>query len=121
MTTNKQTENEQTKAFDFDYWRELAEKDPEQFEECRRRAINEVIDASPSSMQRRLRGLQWRVDMEIGRSKNAMDSCVRINRMMMDSVYAKDGLLDAIQNLLDASSSEAAESTAELLGFRKRS
>ena len=53
-------------------------------------------------MHRRLRGLQWRVDMEIRCSKNSTDACLRIYKMMMSSVYAPGGLLEALNNLLES-------------------
>ena len=93
------TPDERLEPFDFDYWRQLAEEDPESFENLRNRMIDEVIDSSPEPMRKRLRGLQWRIDMEIRRSRNALDSCIRLNRMMLDSVYAKDGLVDSVRNL----------------------
>ncbi len=102
MPTIELTIENRLNPFDFDYWRRLAEEDPESFEDHRSRAINSVIGSSPALMRRRLRGLQWRIDMEIRRSKNAMDSCLRINRMMMDSVHARGGLIESVRDLTEA-------------------
>ncbi|MNC67473.1 hypothetical protein D3C75_1179740 [compost metagenome] len=38
--------------------------------------------------QRRLRGLQFRIDCQRRLAKNNLDSCIRIANMMHDSVYA---------------------------------
>jgi Protein of unknown function (DUF3135) len=102
METKELTIKNRLTPFDFDCWRQLAEEDPQSFDEHRRRAINEVIDSSPVAMRSRLRGLQWRIDMEIRRSKNAMDSCLRINRLMLDSVYARSGLVETVRSLIEA-------------------
>ncbi len=87
--------------FDFDMWSQLAKENPEEFERKRRIAVNAVISNFPASMQNRLRGLQWRIDVEIQRSKNPLDSCIRINRMMIDKVYGPGGLLDSLHDLTD--------------------
>ncbi|MGR9105620.1 MAG: DUF3135 domain-containing protein [Gammaproteobacteria bacterium] len=86
--------------FDFDYWCKLAEDDPESFEHLREHMIRELINSSPAILRPRLRGLQWRIDMEIRLSKNAVDRCIRINRMMMNSVYANGGLIETLRNLV---------------------
>lgn len=85
--------------FDFNAWAELAKKDPELFNQKRKQAVSELIEKAPLNMQNRLRGLQWRVDLEIQRSNNPMDACLRIYRMMMDSVYSPGGLLETLNNL----------------------
>ena len=79
---------------------QLAKMDPEKFKEQRNHAVNTMIDSAPLVLQKRLRGLQWRIDMEIRRSKNPMDSCLRINRMMMNSVYARGGFVESFENLV---------------------
>ncbi|MGH8547886.1 MAG: DUF3135 domain-containing protein [Methylococcales bacterium] len=99
MTKTKPTITDRLDPFDFDYWMQLATKDPGKFDDYRLQAIDEIIGSSPVYLQKRLRGLQWRIDMEIRRSKNAMDSCLRLNRMMMDSVCAGEGLIESVRNL----------------------
>ena len=85
--------------FDFENWRKLAEKDPAAFEEKRLEMLNNLIESTPNAERRqRMRGLQWRIDMERKRSKNPMDSTLRIYRMMWDSV-AKN--YEEVQNLVD--------------------
>ncbi len=82
--------------FDFDYWMKLAEKDPAAFEQQRRALIQTTIQEAPETMQKRLNGLQWRIDSEIKLAKNPMDACLRVYQKMMDSVYEPGGLLDAL-------------------------
>lgn len=87
--------------YDFDQWNELANQDPEEFERQRRIAIEDAINSAPASMHKRLRGLQWRIDMERERSGNPIDSCVRIHRMMIEKVYSTGGLLDSLNRLFE--------------------
>ena len=123
MEKIKPTINQRLDPFDFDFWRQLAEKDPESFEKHRAQLIHSVIESSPAFLHKRLRGLQWRIDMEIRRSKNAMDSCLRINRMMMDSVYEKNGLLESIRNLMDHTGHRRSEplAYADVIPIRRKS
>lgn len=80
----------------FDYWMELAKNNPDAFEKERTQAIDEIIDSAPEHMQQRLRGLQWRIDNEIKLTNSPMEACVRVNRLMMEMVFKKNGFLDAL-------------------------
>jgi len=82
-------------SFDFDQWKTLAETDPEAFERRRQAVIESYIGGVRPSKRQRLRGLQWRVDMERRRSSNPMQSFLRIYTMMWDSVCGEHGLLQA--------------------------
>ena len=85
--------------FDFDEWRKLAETDPEAFELRRQQALEALITAAPSNRQHRLRGLQWRVDMERRKASNPMSGCRKVFSMMWQSVYGDHGLLQALTSL----------------------
>ena len=69
--------------FDFDEWALLARTAPDEFEQRRRALIESLI--SSSGHVRRMRGLQWRIDLERMRARNPMDACVRLSNMMWDS------------------------------------
>lgn len=69
--------------FDFDEWALLARTAPDEFEQ-RRRALIE-IEILRSDNVRRMRGLQWRIDLERSRARNPLDACVRLSNMMWDS------------------------------------
>jgi hypothetical protein len=69
--------------FDFDEWALLARTAPDEFER-RRRALIE-IHILKSGNVRRMRGLQWRIDLEMSRARNPVDACVRLSKMMWDS------------------------------------
>lgn len=68
--------------FDFESWARLAQEDPEAFERKRREAVRELIDGAAPDMQRRLEGLQCRIDLERSRAANPLASCVRLNTLM---------------------------------------
>ena len=88
-------EDQASFSFDFDQWKTLAETDPEAFERRRQAVIESYIGGATPSKRQRLRGLQWRVDLERRRSSNPMQSFLRIYTMMWDSVYGERGLLQA--------------------------
>jgi len=88
--------------FDFDEWLHLAKSDPEAFEARRKQTIEARINLAPSDQQHRLRGLQWRVDMERKKYKDSLVSCQRVFSMMWNSVYGEAGLLQALNGQLDA-------------------
>ncbi|MEI7969872.1 MAG: DUF3135 domain-containing protein [Betaproteobacteria bacterium] len=83
--------------FDWDTWSALARDDPEAFERRRVEAVEELIGSAPPEMQQRLRGLQFRIDMERQRSSTPMGACVRINRMMWESFGELRDSLDTLR------------------------
>lgn len=95
------------KPFDFDQWLALAKSQPEDFEAKRLALIEQTIHSAPADMQQRLRGLQWRIDMERRRAKNPTGACVHIYRMMWNRVYGEDGLLQALDSLMHINSDSA--------------
>ena len=76
----------------FNYWSNLAKTDPERLERERREAIETVIASAPEHIQQRLRGLQWRIDIERSRADNPLSACIRLNKMMADYVFSNKGL-----------------------------
>ncbi len=71
----------------------LARTDPRAFEQRRLQLIEEVISAAPETQRARLRGLQFRIDLERQRAVTALGACVKLNTMMWDSfVVLRDGL-----------------------------
>ena len=82
--------------FPFDDWKNLASTDPEAFEKRREDIIRKTISKAPAGYRARLLRLQWRIDMERKRHSNPMSSCVKISKMMLDSVYGQHGLVTAL-------------------------
>lgn len=83
-------------AFDPEEWAELARVDPEEFERCRRAAIEALIARAPAHLERRLRGLQWQIDCEREKAGSPLAACLRINNMMWDFFYADRGFVNAV-------------------------
>jgi hypothetical protein len=83
-------------SIDYEQWRELARQDPNAFEVRRLELIESVIGAAPQHCQRRLRGLQWRIDMIRARSPNPLAACVSLSHMMWDSFAGEAGLVQAL-------------------------
>ena len=69
--------------FDFDTWAILARTAPDDFEERRRAVIESLISSSENV--RRLRGLQWRIDIERKCARTPLKSCLRLSTLMWDA------------------------------------
>lgn len=72
-----------TENFDFDEWSTLASLSPQEFEDRRQSAIENVI--AHATNVRRLRGLQCRIDLERRRARTPLKACIRLSAMMWDS------------------------------------
>ncbi len=113
--------NNTQEQFDFDVWAQLAKNDPEAFEAKRLSMIEDIIVQAPPALQQRLRGLQWRIDVERERSKTPLQACIRISNMMWDMIYADRGFLWSLQVLADpeglADVLPASTQSAEIVQF----
>lgn len=69
----------------FDVLKEMAQKDPEALERLRVQLCDQLIQDAPPAYRRKLRGLQFRVDMERRRAKSPMAACIAISGMMHDA------------------------------------
>lgn len=92
-------------SFDFDEWSQLARTDPSAFEARRLALIEEYLGQFPLPEQRRLRGLQFRIDMERRRAHTPMAACLKLSSMMWDSLLGSHGLKAALDQLLTANAS----------------
>lgn len=78
---------------------QLAKDNPEELEALRKREIESTISRAPDPIQRRLRGLQFRVDAQRKLCKTPLSSCMAISQMMIDSFYdLNDSLHSARSN-----------------------
>jgi len=65
----------------------MAQEDPERLELLRRSMMAALVDSAPNEqIKKRLRGLQFRIDMERERSKTPMDACLTLSDMMHESL-----------------------------------
>ena len=82
---------------DFDAWATLASSDPEAFERQRSRIINRAIQRAPARRRQRLRQLQWQLDQIRTTSRTPMIACLRMQRMLWQSINGEEGLLACLQ------------------------
>ena len=84
---------------DFDYWSNLASTDPQKFEQLRQDKISETIAKASSHRQKRLRGLQWRIDLIRSQHKeSATAACLAISELMWETF---EQLADILQSQAD--------------------
>jgi hypothetical protein len=114
-------------SFDFDEWSRLAKDDPSAFEERRIALIEAYLRQFPQPGQRRLRGLQFRIDMVRRRARTPMGACLKISSMMWESLLGRHGLKTALDALLGYPSQSVlapplpspGATSARILPFRK--
>lgn len=107
-------------AFDFDTWAHLAQHDKDEFERRRQAAIESLIASAPEASQRRLRGLQFRIDMIRRRAVTPLGACVRISEMMWDKVFELHEALNDGASLKGAArSADNTGAGARILQLRK--
>lgn len=81
---------------DFDEWRLLALRDPEGFEQTRRKVLEAVIAQAPERNRQRLEALQWRLDRLRELSATPLAACISLSDMMWESLAGENGLLEAL-------------------------
>lgn len=89
----------------FDEMKRMAEQEPEKLEALRQKLVEDAISGAPERYHRRLRGIQFQIDMERERAANPVSSCIRISKMMHDGLAR---LYEAITHE-EATSTERAE------------
>jgi hypothetical protein len=105
--------------FDVNAWFDLAEKDPDAFEDMRQRVIEEYVASAPPRLQQRLRRLQWRIDQECRLAGTPLAACIRLSHLMWERVTGPNGLLDSIDRLSEVvSAPDAAPSSPPPLSAR---
>ncbi len=85
-----------SEPFDFDHWLRLARQDPAAFERQRQAVIEAFLNTLPPERRSRLERLQWRIDMEIRRSRSPMGACIRLYRRMLESCSRQQAALEAL-------------------------
>ncbi|MGL4249126.1 MAG: DUF3135 domain-containing protein [Aeromonas sp.] len=72
---------------DFDTLKEWAKSEPSRLDEILEQQIEQLMCHASPDQQRRLRGLQFKIDGQRRLAKNDLDSCIRIANMMRESFY----------------------------------
>ena len=75
---------ENLEDFTFDEWRDLHDSDPQKFETCRLKVLDDLIDSAPEASKPRLRGLMFQMEGESRRSKSQLGYNLRLSSMMME-------------------------------------
>lgn len=87
----------QRKLPPFDELMDLARNRPEEFERLRMALCETAINQTSEKIRPRLRGLQFRIDMERRRCHNPLASCIKISAMMHESLVRLSRLLNGEQ------------------------
>ena len=106
--------------FDFDAWQTLARLDPAGFERRRRELLEALIRHSPS--EKRLRCLQFRIDLERRRSPVPLKTCLYISARMWDSFHELRCALErmaAVCSVESAPLPAAEKKPGQILPFRR--
>ena len=77
----------------FDELVEINRHSPADLEALRTGLIKHTIDQAPEATRRRLNGLQFQIEMERRRASNALAACIKISRMMHESLGELTSLL----------------------------
>ncbi len=106
--------------FNFDAWKQLAQTDPAAFELRRSRRIESEIGTLAGERARRVRGLQFRIDMERRRSRSPLGACMRIHKMMLEQLESRfqPALTGSLASRL-AGRTVAAPRSADIIPLRK--
>ena len=105
---------------DFDAWSSLAVDDPLRFEQQRSDLIKEVMAFVPAERKHRLHCLQWRIDKVRETSPNPLAACIKLSKMMHDSVLGKNGLQERLLTLTESRLPSASTPfKATVLNFRR--
>lgn len=86
MNKRQLQSDDECNNIDFDHWSEIARTNPETFEAMRTEIIRSCIDHAPEDQQKRMRGLQWQIDCLRDQSRNPLSACLKISRMMWDTL-----------------------------------
>jgi hypothetical protein len=73
----------------------MAKEDPEALEQLRLAHVEAIIAEAGESNERRLRGLQFRIDAIRRGSSNPMAACLRISKLMHDSLIDLNSVLQS--------------------------
>ena len=98
----------------FDELMRLASQEPEKLEDLRKNWVDTTINSAPEPYQRRLRGLQFQIDMERERASNPVSSCIRISQMMHEGLA---NLREAINKTENDNLEEDNEMSAAVIPF----
>jgi hypothetical protein len=104
--------------FDFDKMMNLANNNPEQFEEIRQQLIADFIKSIPKEKQHRMECLQWRIDQTRAQAKTPLAACMAITEMMWESFEQLNTLFMEMKDSDSTVRLNVAMPTADILPFK---
>ena len=72
-------------SYDFDELQRLAQDNPDKLEQLRIQWSEQLIQSAPKTYRRKLRGLQFQIDMNRRKAKTPLAACISLSGMMHDS------------------------------------
>lgn len=103
--------------FDFDEWSMLAQNDPEAFDRKRKEVLWRVVEGNQDN--RRLSGLQCRIDLERIRAHTPLKACLCLSDMMWDSFFELKDALNHVNAGNKTMPPLERTTTAKIIPFRK--
>lgn len=95
----------------------LAHDDPVAFETLRREMIDEMIGRAPEPIQRRLNGLQFRIDQVRQLAHTPLGAAIRISELMWKNFLLLNSELSGIKNRNPPAETRH---NAQIINFRPR-
>lgn len=71
----------------FEELHQIAQNNPDALEAYRLQEIERIITKARPEIRKRLRGLQFQIDMERRRAKTPMAACLKLSTMMWDKTW----------------------------------
>jgi len=100
----------------FDRMVEMAKNDPQALERLRLQLVRETINEAPEEYRQRLHGLQFQIDGKRLTSKNPMQACLEISRMMHESLMEMKTYINGIDGSSDNQQTDEVKA-AQVLSF----
>ena len=97
----------------FEELRDMAQRDPEALERLRLEHVKATINSAPEAYRQRLSGLQFQIDGQRRLAKSPMAACLRISKMMHDSLHELKAYIEVDENAEPV----AVEEPATVLSF----
>jgi len=102
-------------------WAQLAQQDPDAFEEMRVELLDEFIKNSPTSIQKRLEGIQWKIDLIRQHADSSAEVLTEISKMMWESTQQLGQKQQDLLNLCTGKETDTISNleSAQILNFRQ--
>lgn len=99
----------------FDELAHLAQNNPQAFEKLRTQLCQQMIMAAPAHLQKRLQGLQFRIDNERKLSGSPLGACIRLSQMMNESLMQLHALLSNPEEYM----AQRRNNSADVIAFKR--